>query len=256
MAAYTMDSHNCQRLVVNGMVKNEGNVEIGGFGPYPISYGSIIPKETECKNLFVPVCLSASHIAYGSIRMEPVFMVLAQSSAVAASLAIDANTSVQKVDVAKIQQILKSDPLADGSMPQIIVDNDDSASIEILGSWTTKKHLGFGPSTLIAEKGLANASVKFKPAVTKDGDYSIYAYFLPKYAEISQRIHVLIFDGEKETTVPVDLSKLEAKGQTSGEWIEIGKYKFTAAGKPSVSVTTKGADGLVLADAVLFKPEF
>ena len=90
MAAYTMDSHNCERLVVNGMVKNEGNVEKGGFGPYPISYRSIIPKETECKNLYVPVCLSASHIAYGSIRMEPVFMVLAQSSAAASCMAIDA----------------------------------------------------------------------------------------------------------------------------------------------------------------------
>ncbi|RYY55089.1 MAG: FAD-dependent oxidoreductase, partial [Chitinophagaceae bacterium] len=87
MAAYTMDSHNCQRIVVNGMVKNEGNVEIGGFGPYPISYRSLVPKKEECTNLLVPVCLSASHIAYGSIRMEPVFMVLAQSSAVAACLA-------------------------------------------------------------------------------------------------------------------------------------------------------------------------
>jgi FAD dependent oxidoreductase len=77
MAAYTMDSHNCERLVVNGMVKNEGNVEKGGFGPYPVSYRALIPKAAECNNLYVPVCLSASHIAYGSIRMEPVFMVLA-----------------------------------------------------------------------------------------------------------------------------------------------------------------------------------
>ena len=73
MAAYTMDSHNCQRLLVKKdgkyMVKNEGNVEIGGGLPYPISYRSIIPKEEECKNLLVPVCLSASHIAYGSIRI-------------------------------------------------------------------------------------------------------------------------------------------------------------------------------------------
>ena len=75
-AAYTMDSHNCQRIVVNGMVKNEGNVEVGGFPPYPISYRSLTPKRSECTNLLVPVCLSASHIAYGSIRMEPVFMVL------------------------------------------------------------------------------------------------------------------------------------------------------------------------------------
>jgi hypothetical protein len=88
-AAYTMDSHNCDRHVVNGMVKNEGDVQIGGFGPYPISYRAITPKRTEAANLLVPVCLSASHIAYGSIRMEPVFMVLGQTSAIAACLAID-----------------------------------------------------------------------------------------------------------------------------------------------------------------------
>jgi hypothetical protein len=98
MAAYTMDSHNCQRLVVNGMVKNEGDVQIGGFGPYPIAYRSIIPKTAECKNLFVPVCLSATHIAYGSIRMEPVFMVLGQSAAVAAAMAIDNKQAVQDVN--------------------------------------------------------------------------------------------------------------------------------------------------------------
>jgi len=92
MAAYTMDSHNTQRIVVekNGkkMVKNEGNVEVGGFPPYPVSYRALIPKAEDCGNLLVPVCLSASHIAYGSIRMEPVFMALAQATAIAANEAI------------------------------------------------------------------------------------------------------------------------------------------------------------------------
>jgi hypothetical protein len=111
LAAYTMDSHNAQRVVVNGMVKNEGNVEVGGFPPYPISYRSLTPKKDECANLLVPVCLSASHIAYGSIRMEPVFMVLGQSSAIAAVQAIDTNKAVQDVDVQKILKILNEDPL-------------------------------------------------------------------------------------------------------------------------------------------------
>ncbi|WP_332367758.1 FAD-dependent oxidoreductase [Spirosoma telluris] len=79
------------------------------------------------QNLLVPVCLSATHIAYGSIRMEPVFMVLAQSSALAASMAIDGKTSVQEVDVKKLQNVLKTNPLADGSTAEILVDNDDEA---------------------------------------------------------------------------------------------------------------------------------
>jgi hypothetical protein len=106
MAAYTMDSHNIQRIVVNGMVKNEGDVQVGGFGPYPVSYRSIVPKKSECTNLIVPVCLSASHIAYGSIRMEPVFMVLGQSAATAACMAIDDDSSVQEIDVKKLRSIV------------------------------------------------------------------------------------------------------------------------------------------------------
>jgi hypothetical protein len=107
MAAYTMDSHNVQRYVdKNGFVKNEGDVQVGGFQPYPVSYRSIIPRAGECANLLVPVCLSASHIAYGSIRMEPVFMVLGQSSAIAGCLAIDQNKALQYVDYALLRKTL------------------------------------------------------------------------------------------------------------------------------------------------------
>lgn len=98
MAAYGMDSHNVQRYVdANGFVQNEGNVEAHGFKPYPISYRSLVPKKEECKNLIVPVCVSSTHIAFGSIRMEPVFMVLGQTAATAAALAIDGKSDVQEV---------------------------------------------------------------------------------------------------------------------------------------------------------------
>jgi hypothetical protein len=106
LAAYTMDSHNCQRIVVNGMVKNEGDVQVGGFPPYPVSYRSIIPFKKECKNLLVPVCLSASHIAYGSIRMEPVFMVLGQAAATAAAMAIRNKSAVQDINIQDLQKLL------------------------------------------------------------------------------------------------------------------------------------------------------
>ena len=106
-ASYMMDSHNCQRVVVNGMVKNEGNVEVGIPRPYPISYRAVTPKRAECTNLLVPVCLSASHIAYGSIRMEPVFMMLGQSTALAASLAIDEKITVQEVNISRLQEQIK-----------------------------------------------------------------------------------------------------------------------------------------------------
>lgn len=109
MASYGMDSHNCRRLVMNGQCVNEGNVEIPVAGPYPISYRAIVPKTGECINLLVPVCLSASHIAYGSIRMEPVFMVLGQSAATAAALALQVGKSVQEIDYSVLKERLIAD---------------------------------------------------------------------------------------------------------------------------------------------------
>ena len=100
--AYTMDSHNVQRVVVEGpdgpMVKNEGNVQIGVEEPYPISYRAIVPKKAQATNLLVPVALSSSHIAFGSIRMEPVFMMLGQAGGLAAAMAHDDFAPVQDLD--------------------------------------------------------------------------------------------------------------------------------------------------------------
>ena len=107
LAAYGMDSHHVQRYVdANGFVQNEGNVEASILSPYPISYRSIIPKIDECNNLLVPVCVSATHIAFGSIRMEPVFMVLGQSAAVASCLAIDENIAVQDINYESLKSTL------------------------------------------------------------------------------------------------------------------------------------------------------
>jgi hypothetical protein len=110
LAAYGMDSHQVQRYVdANGYVQNEGNVEAHGFPPYPISYRSIIPKKGECNNLLVPVCVSSTHIAFGSIRMEPVFMILGQSAATAAALAIENGTDVHSLDYNKLKTRLLKD---------------------------------------------------------------------------------------------------------------------------------------------------
>ena len=109
LAAYGMDSHNTQRWVKDGHAINEGDVQVHGFTPYPIAYRSIVPQRAECENLLAPVCLSASHIAYGSIRMEPVFMVLGQSAATAACLALEGGVPVQEVDRAALRERLLAD---------------------------------------------------------------------------------------------------------------------------------------------------
>lgn len=109
LAAYGMDSHNVQRYVKDHAAINEGDVEVGVPRPYPVSYRAIVPRAGECENLLVPVCLSASHIAYGSIRMEPVFMVLGQSAATAAALAIDGAAPLQRIEYDKLRARLQAD---------------------------------------------------------------------------------------------------------------------------------------------------
>jgi hypothetical protein len=106
LGAYNMDSHNCNRIVQDGVVRNEGDVQVAPAGPYRIPYRAITPKPQQCTNLLVPVCLSSSHIAYGSARMEPVFMVLGESAGVAACMAVGGD-DVQKVDVAELQEKLR-----------------------------------------------------------------------------------------------------------------------------------------------------
>lgn len=253
IAAYTMDSHNCERIVVNGMVKNEGNVEIGGFGPYPISYRSLIPVEAECKNLFVPVCLSASHIAYGSIRMEPVFMVLAQSAAIAASMAIDEKKPVQQVDVKKLQFILKNNPLLDGSIPEVVADNDDTANVSITGDWKRITSGGYGPSYLVSEPSDTARTVQFTPEIKVDGSYFVYAY-IPEVDGAAKRMHYMVYDGKISKDVFIDKSDIQVEGQTSGEWISLGKYNLQRNTRSYVKITNGKADGAVAADAIRFVP--
>ncbi len=116
MGSYAIDSHNVQRYITpEGYVQNEGDLGVSTRGPYSIAYGSLVPKKNEVQNLLVPVCVSSSHVAYGSIRMEPVFMILGQSAATAAVLAIDSKLAVQDVPYAKLRERL----LADGQVLEL-----------------------------------------------------------------------------------------------------------------------------------------
>lgn len=110
MGSYTIDSHNVQRYITpDGSVQNEGDIGVGLKAPYEIAYGALVPKRGQAANLLVPVCVSSSHIAFGSIRMEPVFMILGQSAATAAVLAIDGGVSVQDVPYEKLRARLIKD---------------------------------------------------------------------------------------------------------------------------------------------------
>ena len=254
-AAYTMDSHNCDRHIVNGMVKNEGNVEIGGFSPYPISYRAITPKQNEVQNLLVPVCLSTSHIAYGSIRMEPVFMVLAQSAAIAAGQAIDKYANcVQKVDAKAILKEFRENPLADKSQPEILIDNHDTSHVQRTGEWKTEIWKAYGPDFFSDDsKGKNLKTIQYTPVIPVDNLYEIYAYF-PKVQNATTQTHIDIYDGNELHKKIIRSSDIVVEGQTSGEWVSIGQYKLTKGMDNYVRISNEEADGIVVADAVLFIP--
>jgi len=122
LGSYPMDSHDTERVAIKGSdgtmrIKHEGGGNVEGFDPYPISYRSLTPKREEVTNLLVPVALSASHIAFGSIRMEPVFMKLGQAAGAAATMALESDGPVQELDVERLQEELYENPLSDGTEP-------------------------------------------------------------------------------------------------------------------------------------------
>lgn len=251
MAAYGMDSHNIQRLVINGMVKNEGDVQERVKQPFPISYRAITPKASECKNLLVPVCLSASHIAFGSIRMEPVFMVLGQSAATAAVQAINDGQEVQKLDIVKLQKTLFTDPLVNGKLPEILVDNDDAGNVSITGDWE-KRGGGYGKDLLISLSGSIDSKVRYKPTLPRAGQYEILAYIPDREKRSSQTIFQIgTNDGLKK--VSISDKSIKRIGLTSGEWVSLGKYELKANGNSYVEILGQG-DGVISADAIIWKP--
>ena len=258
MAAYQMDSHNCQRIVIteNGrdMVKNEGNVEIGGGLPYPISYRSITPKRSECTNLLVPVCLSASHIAYGSIRMEPVFMVLGQVAAVAVAEAMaNGDCDVQQVDSRRICAAIDADPYLDGSQPDILVDDAD-AGVEAEAGWTrVSRSGGYGLSYLEIPADAERCSVRYTvESMPSSGDYAVYAYQNAD-KRLAMQTAVRVFTGDECHDVIIDRSRMDVLGQTSGEWVPLGIYRFEKDMPGAVEFDNSLAEGAVTrADAVLF----
>lgn len=265
MAAYTMDSHNCRRIIIRkdgrAMVKNEGDVQVGGFPPYPISYRALVPKRAQCTNLLVPVCLSASHIAYGSIRMEPVFMVLGQSAAVAACQAIDEGVAVQTIDIRKLQTRLAQDPLMNGSPPEILIDNDDSTQVQRTGTWLRETKGGkYGTSMLVANGAGSAASVRFMLPPNRPGRYAVYIYN-PNRAggggnpdqpdqQPDKASHVVVrFNTGSSVKTMILNQQLH-----NNDWISLGAHVVTATTVPYLDLSTDGDSGVMVADAVLFIP--
>jgi hypothetical protein len=263
LGAYNMDSHNCQRIVKNGRVENEGDVQVP-VKPYPISYRSIVPPAEKCENLFVPVALSATHIAYGSIRMEPVFMILGQSAATAASLAIDGGTAVQAVDYAKLRTQLLADrqvlewsaPTAEaaaGAAPPTKLEGivQDDSEAEKTGEWQQgqlagTQHVGAGYlHDGDAHKGAI--SIRWRRTL-EAGDYEILLHF-PANANRATNVPVLV---EQRTVNGGGAAlKMSVNQRSSAEGVEsLGRVSVPAGTTLQITISNEGTDGHVIADGV------
>lgn len=262
LGAYNMDSHNCQRYVTKeGKVRNEGDIQIG-VSPYPIAYRSIRPKKDECENLLVPVCLAASHIAYGSIRMEPVFMVLGQSAATAACMAIDAKSSVQEIDYSVLRKRLEEEGQAlvwtgpkraasnhtiidPKKLPGIVIDNVDA---KLMGEWSSSASIpGYIGSEYLhdANDQKGSLSAAFTAKIAKAGKYEVRVAYT---ANPNRATNVPISIQSKAGLNKVRLNQKEATKHSGFQTVAT----ITCEADESVTVIVSNADtdGHVIVDAV------
>ena len=261
MGSYNMDSHNVQRYVnEKGHVRNEGDIQVNPGGPYPIDFRSTLPRKEECSNLLVPVCLSSSHIAYGSIRMEPVFMILGQSAATAAVLAQQDGVSLHELSYQKLKERL----LADGQV------------LEYTGPWRSRRQLVQirNLKGIVVDDTDATLTGPWKKSNIAEGIYRGYLHDGNKRdgkctarfeADLSaERYEVLLAytpNENRATNVPVILTGSgdpkryainQRKSPEKEGFHSLGEFDFD--GTTVVEVRNLDTDGHVIIDAVRFVP--
>ncbi len=263
MGSYNMDSHNVQRHVVydedgRAHVRNEGDVQVPPGGPYPIDYGAILPRKEEAANLLVPVAVSASHIAFGSIRMEPVFMILGQSAATAASLAMDGEWAVQDVPYEALRQRLENDdqalyldmePAVDpADLEGIVLDHPDA---DLEGGWSySAAQSGFVGRDYLhdsnTDKGAKTA--RYEAALPARGAYEVRISYAA-HANRASNVPVSVVHAGGSESIEVDQRQ---EPPIEGMFLSLGEFEFDGDG--AVVISNEGTDGYVVADAVQWLP--
>ena len=265
LGSYNTDSHHVQRVPTkDGAVINEGDFQVG-VQPYAIPYRSLTPKTEQCKNVLVPVCVSSSHVAYGTIRMEPVFMMLGQASGVAAVLAIDGKTRVQDISIEKLQAKLKSQKailspeglgkaggakrLDPAKLSGIVVDDTQAVKT---GEWVHSTATGpfVGEGYLHdGNRDQGKLRVRFTPKLPAAGKYEVRLFYPPN-PNRATNVLVVIRCVDRELRARVD-QRQPLKGE---QGVSLGIYPFAAGETGWVEIRNDGANGYVIADAVQFVP--
>lgn len=262
MGSYTIDSHNTQRYVTpEGYVQNEGDIGVR-CPPYKIAYGSLVPKKAQCENLLVTICVSSSHIAFGSIRMEPVFMILGQSAATAAVLALDGESAVQDVPYETLRERLLTDGqvldytafsqkmglriLNPRTLKGIVLDEEQAKmSGYWKGSTASNSYIGYGyKHDNNRADGVAKATFEISPPIS--GWYEVqFAY--TAHSNRATNVPVTIHHAKGRETVVVNERK---EPPIEGAFIGLGRFYFQADQAAIISILNSETDGYVVVDAV------
>lgn len=259
LASYTLDCHPAARLAVNGVSIWEGSIGTSVPQPYPVSYRSIVPKVGQCQNLFSTFALSASHVGFASVRMEPVFMMTSQSAGTAAAFAIDDHVPVQSVNYQKLAAQLLADGqlLAWGSVQSvstngIILTVNTTPGVAAGGTWTVGANAGGwplpnGPYWHDGNSG-GGKYVRFNPTITTNGYYDVYCWWV--YASNRATNATFIVRSASATNTVLINQQINCTN-----WVKIASSNYFNIGTSgSVTITNGGASGYVIANAVRFMP--
>ena len=262
MGSYSIDSHNVQRYVTpEGFVQNEGDIGVSTQGPYQIAYGALVPRKSQCQNLFVPVCVSSSHIAFGSIRMEPVFMILGESAASAAALAIDGQLAVQDVPYEKLRTRLLEDgqiletpasALTTGGLSKDDLEGlvfDETEASEKAGAWTfshsNKPFVGAG-YLHDSNAGDGALALTFNVKLDEPGRYRIKLLYPPNKNRATNTPVTIRNAGGNNTFIKT------INQQNPPAWLLDAPFDLPA--QFTVTVSNKDTDGYVVIDALQLVP--
>lgn len=261
MGSYGIDFHEVQQIVTpGGYLVSEGGHRYIPFRPYQIAYRSLTPKPKDCENLLVTTCLSSSHVIYGSLRMEPVYMILGHSAGVAAAIAIQGKTSVQKVPVKQLQDKLRAQGqvfefhtpvgayLEKKDYEGIIVDDFEATMTGKWGrGWKTMPFLigGYRSANKSPEE---THTMTFSPDLPQKGEYEVYIMYAPDKNRATNTL-VTIYSANGARELHIDETQ---KPAGDSYWYSLGKYTFNRGTRGKVVFSNKGANGMVVADAVRF----
>lgn len=260
LASYTLDSHPAGRYAYNGQSVTEGGMGLAVPQPYPVSYRALIPGTGQCQNLFCPFALSASHVGFASLRLEPVFMMTSQSAGTAAAFALDDQVPVQAVNYAKLAAELTADgQLLTWNTSQTVGTNGtiltvtNPTGITITGSWTAGANAGGWPlpNGLYwhdGNTGKGSKAVQFTPTLVTNGYYDVYLWW--------------VYASNRATNVPVDITSATGTSRVyvnqqinCTNWVKIaGSNYFSAGASGRVTVRNDGTAGYVVANAVRWLP--